>query len=144
LEAAALTLPEIQDRAAAFNPLTLEVHADIRAISGNAWFSLGRHGVGLHFQQPPGKPREALVVKRPGRGKLWEVLIDGVSKARFSEFEEGVAAVDYELDRRGRSVALSARPDADWRRAGSGVSPEELQNALWQRLHPRQVRKPGA
>ena len=144
LEAAALTLPEIQDRAAAFNPLTLEVHADIRAISGNAWFSLGRHGVGLHFQQPSGKPREALVVKRPGRGKVWEVLIDGVSKARFSEFEEGVAAVDYELDRRGRGVALSARPDAEWRRAGSGVSPEELQNALWQRLHPRQVRKPGA
>lgn len=144
LEAAAFTLPEIQDRAAAFNPLTLEVHEDVRAISGNAWFSLGRHGVGLHFQQPPGIPREALVVKRPGRGKVWEVLIDGVSKARFSGFEEGVSAVDYELERRGRSVALSARPNAEWRRSESGVSPEELQNALWQRLHPKQVSKKGA
>jgi ATP-dependent helicase IRC3 len=144
LEAAALTLPEIQDRAAAFNPLTLEVHADVRAISANAWFSLGRHGVGLHFHQPSGKPREALVVKRSGRGKVWEVLLDGVSMARFSEFEEGVSAVDYELERRGRSVALSARPDAAWRRTGPGVSPEDLQNALWQRLHPKQARKPGA
>jgi hypothetical protein len=48
LEAGALTLPEIQDRAAAFNPLTLEVQQEVRAISGNAWFSLGRHGLGLH------------------------------------------------------------------------------------------------
>ena len=46
LEAGALTLREIQDRAAAFDPLTLELDRDVRAISPNAWFSLGRHGVG--------------------------------------------------------------------------------------------------
>jgi ATP-dependent helicase IRC3 len=145
LEAAALTLPEIQDRAAAFDPLTLEVHADVRAISGNAWFSLGRHGLGLHFQQPPGRVREALIVKRPGRGKVWEVLLDGVSVARFSELEEGVSSVDYELERRGRSVALSALAGADWRNERSGVSPESLQQALWQRLNPRaSMKREGA
>ena len=32
-----------------FDPLTLELDRDVRAISPNAWFSLGRHGVGLHY-----------------------------------------------------------------------------------------------
>ena len=55
LEAGVLTLREIQDRAANFDPLTLEADVEVRAISGNALFSLGRHGVGLHFQRRPGR-----------------------------------------------------------------------------------------
>lgn len=137
VEAAALTLPEIQDRAAAFNPLTLEVHEDVRAISGNAWFSLGRHGLGLHFERAPGSVSEALVLKRPGRGRVWEVLIDEKSVAQFSELEEAVSAVDYELERRGKLIGLSARPAALWRqKASPGVPPaQSLQKALWLRLN---------
>jgi hypothetical protein len=88
LEAKALTLPEIQDRAAAFNPLTLEVNSEVRAISHNAWFSLGRHGLGLHFESHPGKPSEVLVLRRMKRGKTWEVLIDQKTREWFSSLEE--------------------------------------------------------
>jgi hypothetical protein len=135
LEAGALTLPEIQDRAAAFNPLTLEVHEDVRAISGNAWFSLGRHGLGLHFEKVPGRPSEVVVLKRPGRGKVWEVLMDEKPMARFSNLEDAVAAVDYELERRGRNTALSALPLASWRHGAAGSShAKALQKALWERI----------
>lgn len=138
LEAGALTLPEIQDRAAAFDPLTMEVHEDVRAISGNAWFSLGRHGLGLHFERFPGKASEVAVLKRPGRGKVWEVLMDGKSMERFSTLEDAVSAVDYELERRGRAAALSALPTASWRRGDGGQQAKALQKALWERI----VRRP--
>jgi ATP-dependent helicase IRC3 len=135
LEAGALTLPEIQDRAAAFNPLTLEVHEDVRAISSNAWFSLGRHGLGLHFEKFPGKASEVVVLRRPGRGKVWEVLIDEKSMARFSNIEDAVAAVDYELERRGRLTAASALPSAEWRLGGNeGGRAKSLQKMLWERI----------
>ena len=114
LEAGAVTLHEIQERAAAFDPLTLRVDAEVRAISDNAWFSLGRHGLGLHFLRD-GRVVEALVLKRPGRGKVWEVEADGRSMGRFSRVEEAVEAVDYEVDRLGRGPATSARRDAPWR-----------------------------
>ena len=147
IEAGALTLPEIQQRAAAFNPLTLEVHEEVRAISANAWFSLGRHGVGLHFQRKPGSVSEALVLRRPSRGKVWEVLIDDTTMARLSELEEAVSAVDYELERLGRSVATSALASAIWRKPPpGGVSQADiLQKELWEKLHIRPVgRGPGA
>jgi hypothetical protein len=115
----------------------LEVHDEVRAISVNAWFSLGRHGVGLHFQRKPGSISEALVLRRPGRGKVWEVLIDNTTMARLSELEEAVSAVDYELERLGRAVAASALPSAIWRQPPpSGVSETDvLQKALWTKLH---------
>ncbi len=132
LEAGALTLPEIQDRAAAFNPLTLEVHEDVRAISGNAWFSLGPHGLGLHFEKVQGRTSEAVVLKRAGRGKVWEVLMDGRTMAKFSTVEDAVTAVDYELDERGRATAMSALPSASWRRGSAGSSKaRSLQRAVW-------------
>ena len=131
MEAGAVTLPEIQERAAAFDPLTLQVHEDVRAISANAWFSLGRHGLGLHFERAPGKTSEVLACKRIGRGKVWEVLIDNEAMARFSTIEDAVAAVDYEIEQRGRAAALSALPEAPWRRQGRA---EQLQEALWQRV----------
>ncbi len=117
LEAGALTLSEIQDRAKSFDPLTLATDAEVRAISGNAWFSLGRHGVGLHFQRWPERQSEALVLKRGGRGKVWEVSLDGRVMDRFSRLEEAVEAVDYELQRFGPRCAASAREEAAWRQA---------------------------
>ncbi len=135
LEAGALTLPEIQDRAAAFDPLTLEVQEDVRAISGNAWFSLGRHGLGLHFEKSPRIVSEAVVLRRPGRGKVWEVLIDDKPLARFSTLEEAVEAVDYELGERGPMVAMSALPRAAWRGTiGEGERAKAMQQSLWDRI----------
>lgn len=139
LEARALTLPEIQERAASFDPLTLQPNADVRAISANAWFSLGRHGLGLHFERAPGRQSEALVLKRAARGKKWQVTLDGKEVARFSTLEEAVQAVDYEIDRRGRRAADSARPEAPWRRVSSqsaetGGHGDALRLEVWRRI----------
>lgn len=124
LEAGALTLREIQDRAASFDPLTLEPNHEVRAISGNAWFSLGRHGVGLHFEPRPGRPSAVTVLRRGGRGKVWEIARDGESIDRFSMLEQAVEAVDYEIDQMGRAASASARDDAPWR--ARSASPELL------------------
>ncbi len=134
LEAGAVTLPEIQERAAAFDPLTLEINEEVRAISGNAWFSLGHHGLGLHFERAPGRISEVVALKRAGRGKVWEVLIDDKSMARFSELEEAVGAVDYELERRGRATAVSALPGAPWRGSVENGPAKVLQLALWEKI----------
>jgi ATP-dependent helicase IRC3 len=138
LEAGTFTLPEIQRRAASFDPLTLETHEEVRAISPNAWFSLGRHGVGLHFEQRPGVPCEVTVLARAARGKRWEVQMDGKVRERFSTLEAAVEAVDYELSRRGPRVLASALEGAPWRR---GVD-RELRLAVWQRVNARVVGKP--
>jgi superfamily II DNA or RNA helicase len=134
LEAGAVTLAEIQDRAASFDPLTLELDESVRAISGNAWFSLGRHGVGVHFERRPGQRGEALVVRKPGRGKVWEVSVDGRTMEKFSRLEEAVEAVDFELDRLGSAVRHSALPEARWRAGGIA---EALRLSAWRRFHPR-------
>jgi ATP-dependent helicase IRC3 len=145
LEAGALTLAEIQDRAAHFDPLTLRPNVDVRAISGNAWFSLGRHGLGLHFEARSGNHREMLILKRNGRGKIWDVLLDGQIKDRFSRLEEGVEAVDFEIERMGRHASLSALANAPWRLVpidGSGQSRgAALQLAVWRRYHPSRAAK---
>jgi hypothetical protein len=115
LEAGALTLREIQDRAAAFDPLTLELDRDVRAISPNAWFSLGRHGVGLHYARATSVISCVTVLARGARGKRWEVVIDGRVVERFSTLEGAVEAVDHEIANRGRAAQASARHDAPWR-----------------------------
>jgi len=131
-EAGAITLGEIQARAAAFDPLTQEVDVEVRAISHNAWASLGKAGVVLHFERAPGRVVEALVVTRGGRGKRWEVRVDGAVMERFSTLEQAVEAVDYEVARRGRHAATSALPGAAWRRAA--VSPERAAAIVRSRL----------
>jgi ATP-dependent helicase IRC3 len=115
LEAGTVTLREIQDRAASFDPLTLEPNLEVRAISGNAWFSLGRHGVGLHFEPRAGRPSAVTVLKRGARGKVWEVARDGDLIDRFSRLEQAVEAVDYEIEQMGRAASASARDAAPWR-----------------------------
>lgn len=153
LEAGAVTLAEIQDRAASFDPLTLQAHEDVRAISRHAWFSLGRHGVGLHFQRA-GRVSEMLVVRRAARGKCWEVVMDGRPMERFSRLEAAVEAVDFELERMGRGAVLSAAPEAAWRRAAPPVGEvapearpinlaEALRLAVWSRFHARPQINPG-
>ena len=130
LEAGSFTLPQIQERAESFDPLTLEANPEVRAISGNAWFSLGRHGLGLHFERRPGVPSEVTILSRAARGKRWEVSIDGRVQERFSSIEAAVEAVDYEIARKGPHSAASALEHAPWR-SGRG---EALRLAVWQRV----------
>ncbi len=140
LEASALTLREIQDRAEAFDPLTLELHHGVRAISGNAWFSLGRHGVGLHFASSPRSIAAVTVLARGQHGKRWEVAIEGRVMERFSTLEQAVEAVDYEIGQRGPAARASALDDAAWRR-GPGPSGmtvgEDLRLAVWRAVTRR-------
>ncbi|AUX19713.1 hypothetical protein SOCEGT47_001650 [Sorangium cellulosum] len=116
VEAGRITLREIQERAARFDPLSLRVDPEVMAISRNAWASLGRFGLALHFERKPGAISEVVVLARGGRGKRWHVLLDGELVERFSTVEEAVAAVDYEVARRGPAAGASARHDAPWRR----------------------------
>ncbi|MFO0611829.1 MAG: DEAD/DEAH box helicase [Polyangiaceae bacterium] len=142
LEAGAVTLQEIQERAASFDPLKLGTDAEVRAISGNAWFSLGRLGVGLHFERRPGALSEALVLSAPPQGKnrkKWEVRVDGKPMARFSKLEEAVQAVDYEIGERGPTSARSALAGAAWRagpssRADAANLGEEKRMETWERV----------
>jgi hypothetical protein len=127
LEAGAITLREIQHRAQSFDPLKLGVDDEVAAISGNAWESLGRHGLCLHYEAKPGRLVEVVVLARAARGKRWEVSVDGKPRERFSTLEEAVQAVDYEVDRHGRAATSSAREGAAWRRA---AVPEALASRL--------------
>jgi superfamily II DNA or RNA helicase len=130
LEAGTFTLPEIQRRAASFDPLTLEIDAGVHAISANAWFSLGRYGLGLFFERRAGALCEVTVLSRSARGKRWEVCFDGRPQERFSSIEQAVEAVDYEIARKGPAAAASARPEAGWR-VGKA---DALRLALWRRV----------
>ena len=109
-----ITLEEIQTRAAAFDPLSLRVDGEVRAISPYAWCSLGRAGIALHVLRS-GRVRTYRVLERSGRGRRYRVELDGKEQARFGTLEEAVEAVDYEVGRRGRKVAASAYPSAEWR-----------------------------
>ncbi|HEY4059058.1 MAG TPA: hypothetical protein VGM39_20725, partial [Kofleriaceae bacterium] len=115
LEARALTLSEIQDRAAAFDPLTLEVNAEVRAISPSAWFSLGRHGVGLLFMKKSGQVGVVTVVNR-GRSPRWVLTVGDEEVARYGTMEEAVQANDFEMGQAGAATFASAQEDAPWRR----------------------------
>lgn len=140
LEVGALTLREIQDRAAAFDPLTLELDREVRAISPNAWFSLGRHGVGLHYAPAKGVISSVTVLARGARGKRWEVAIDGQAVERFSILEDAVAAVDHEIEQRGRAAQASARHDAPWRHEPASAErtrAEALRLAVWEAVTRR-------
>ena len=142
VEAGAITLGEIQDRAARFDPLTLRVDPEVRAISGNAWASLGPHGLVLHFERRPGQVCEALVARRGARGKRWHVSMDGKVVERFGTIEEAVQAVDYEVGAMGRGAQTSALAGAAWRGAAppagadpkTGTLAEALRLAVFHRM----------
>ncbi len=125
VEPGAITLGEIQRRAAAFDPLALGVDPEVMAVSAHRWESLGSRGLALHVFWSAAAARkghlsEVLVLDTAGvrkGGRRWRVTLDGKEMGRFSRLEEAVEAVDYEVRRRGRDVAASAREGAAWRRA---------------------------
>ncbi len=136
VEPMAITLGEIQRRAAAFDPLALQTDAEVRAISANAWESLGSRGVALHVcwgKQAARKGRLSLILvldtfgSSRRRGRRWLVSVDGKKMERFSRMEEAVEAVDYEVGRKGPLAAATARPSAGWRRE---AVPPDLADAL--------------
>lgn len=137
LEAGAITLQEIQERAAHFDPLTLRVDPEVRAISPLGWSSLGSRGLALHFEPRAGLVAEILVLCRGMRGKRWVVLWEGREKARFSTIEEAVQAVDYEIEQRGSKTWHSALPGAVWRQAPIGRELEARAKAIRTSRAPR-------
>lgn len=120
IEPAAITLGEIQRRAAAFDPLTQRLDPEVAAVSGNAWVSLGSRGLALHVEER-GRVREWLVLARGRGANRWHVLEDGEKVASFSHLEEAVEAVDHEIASAGPWVERAARPEAPWRRAPAGA-----------------------
>ncbi len=140
LEPGSITLGEIQRRAAAFDPLTLQADSEVLAVSANAWQSLGSRGLVLHVAwgkraAAANEISEVLLLdgavpgSRP-RGKRWQVTLNGKPLARFSQLAEAVEAVDYEVAARGREAASTALPGAAWR---SAPPPPALIEALAQR-----------
>ena len=127
VEPGSITLDEIQRRAAAFNPLDLTPDLEVRAISANGWESLGSCGLALHVYwgkqaARKGQLSEVLVLDSLGQrgvrkgGRRWRVTLNGKQMERFTRMEDAVEAVDYEVGRKGRAVAESAHPFAQWRR----------------------------
>lgn len=128
LEAGAITLQEVKDRAAAFDPLRQRIDPAIRAISENGWCSLGSRGLVLHVQSG-GRLTELRVEagRKPGRRARYEVTWDGQAMAGFSTMEAAVEAVDHEVRKRGRRFAEAAQEGAAWRQ---GPVPASMLPAL--------------
>lgn len=116
VEAGEITLSEIKHRAESFDPLTMELHPDITAITGNGWFSLGKKGLALFYFQRDGSLHKAEIIQRgKKKSERYHVLMDGTCKAKFSKIISAVEAVDYEIDQMGPIPSRTARDDADWR-----------------------------
>jgi ATP-dependent helicase IRC3 len=132
-----ITLAEIKSRAAAFDPISLHIDPEIRAISANGWCSLGSRGVVLHFQPKRGKWAKMVVCRQQGRlaRNRYRVLQGDREMASFSRVAEAVEAVDYEIERMGAHAAASAHEDAAWRQ---GAVPLGMADRL-ARLRPPRV-----
>ncbi len=140
-EAGEITLEEIQKRAAIFDPLTLQVNPEIQAISGNAWASLGRFGVVLHFYETPKKlSRFKIVEALQGKGGKYQICLNDESIARFTSMEEAVEAVDYEISQMGSYAMNTALQEADWRNKSV---PPKIQEQLAQLRPPRSAQTIG-
>ncbi len=139
----AITLDEIQRRAAAFDPLSQQLDPDVLAVSRNRWQSLGSRGLALHAfwgqkAARRGLISEVLVLDAGGRAgsRRWRVTVDGREVARFSRLEDAVEAVDFEVARRGRAALDSAGPGAAWRRAPVPADLARQLQALLPHHHP--------
>lgn len=141
LEAAEITLSDVKHRAQAFDPLTMELHPEVVAITANGWFSLGQKGLGLHYWNHREQLCTATILKIPRkRGKRYSVKLDNVEVATFTKVIDAVEAVDYEINRMGSIQRISARDDADWRLADV---PESVQQQLGTFRPPRRAENLG-
>ncbi len=141
LEAAEITLSDVKHRAQAFDPLTMELHPEVVAITPNGWFSLGQKGLGLHYWNHREQLCTATILKIPRkRGKRYSVKLDNVEVATFTKVIDAVEAVDYEINRMGSIQRISARDDADWR---LGDVPASVQQQLGAFRPPRRAENLG-
>lgn len=123
-----ITLQDIKDRAAAFDPLDQRVDIEVRAISGNGWASLGRRGLVLHIARGQRMSEiRVLDVGKKGRKDRWQVWWDGKKVAAFSTVEAAVDAADFEIAKRGPAWIEAASEYAAWRR---GPVPPGLAEAV--------------
>ena len=133
LEAGEITLRHIKTRAEAFDPLTMELHPEVTAITTNGWFSLGQKGLALHFFNNARELQKAEVLSKPGRrSQRYHVELNGEKLAHFSKMLDAIEAVDYEIERLGAVEKYTARDDAEWRET---PVPSPLAKVL-QELHP--------
>lgn len=114
-EAGEISLTDIKERAAQFDPLTLDVDPNIVAITPHEWWSLGSAGLVLFFFRKKDQFSEFLVLDR-GRGKdRYHVLLDREKVASFSTIQDAVTATDHEVQRMGRHAQQTALATASWR-----------------------------
>jgi len=126
------TLLEIQERLAAFDPLTMEQREEAAAISPNAWLSLGRLGMMLHFHDRKGQLRSFDLRPQAAPRRGTEVWLGDRMLARMPTMQAAIEAVDLELPEHGDPD--SARLDAAWRQ---GAVSEPLAAALGALSPPR-------
>ena len=100
------TLQEIERRLAAFDPLTMEQRAEAAAISRNAWLSLGRLGMMLHFSDHEGRLRSFDLRPQAPPRRGTEVWLGSQKLARLPTMHAAIEAVDLELS--GGAVDLVA------------------------------------
>ena len=135
LEAADITLSDVKHRAQAFDPLTMELHPEVVAITGNGWFSLGQKGLGLHYWDHRDNLCTATIVNlHRNRGTRYSVCINETEVATFSKIIDAFEAVDYEINQMGQIQRSTAREDADWRLSDV---PENIQAQLLRFNPPR-------
>ena len=135
LEAGNITLSDVKHRAQSFDPLTMELHPEVTAITSNGWISLGQQGLGLHYWNHRQQLCVATITVIPKKGrKKYVVKIDDVQKAEFTKIIEAVEAVDYEISKMGPIQRGTARDDADWRVA---PVPDVIQEQLKKLRPPR-------
>jgi ATP-dependent helicase IRC3 len=137
LEAGEITLTEIKTRAEAFDPLTMELHPEITAITTNGWFSLGQKGLALHYFSPNGSLQIAEVLRNKGkRSQRYQIEINGEKRAHFSRIIDAIEAVDYEIEQMGSLELQTARDDAIWR---TDTVPHEISQMLKSLRPPRKA-----
>jgi superfamily II DNA or RNA helicase len=141
MEAGEITIAEIQRRAVSFDPVSLHLDPEIKAISALAWTSLGPTGVVLHFHRNKKKLSELLIMDSRQSGKArYQVFLDQEPMASFSKLLEAVEACDYEVHQMGPVSVASASPGAAWR---ARPVPEGLARKLQQLSPPRVARSTG-
>ena len=115
-EADSISLTELQERARAFDPLSLKLSAEVKAISQNGWVSLGQRGLVLHFSKESGGFNEVVILltSEPGT-RRYQLLFDEVEVGRERLIEAAVEAADWEISQMGYWAVESASRYAVWR-----------------------------
>lgn len=125
---APLTLSQIHERTAGFDPLVPEQRQELAAISNFAWVSMGGRGLFLIFRTSKGRFRRFDL--RSAGGQRYSIVLDGEELSRMTHLNVCVDAVEHELPRYGD--ASSALPDAPWRHSAV----DDQRRAQLDKLHP--------